>query len=96
MPSGVRDSVTYDPIVISLVGGGPMATRTLARGDCANGLNLPPDLHYQVVPDSSVLILETTYGVCVEGRTTDPPVPPPFIELQFTLQCDTTLPECGN
>lgn len=88
-------SVGYDPIIVSLIGGA-MPSVTLSRGECIDGINLPPDLHYQVVPDSSVPIIERMGGACVEGTTADPITPAPYIELQFTLRCDTELPACGN
>ena len=96
-PSSLSGSLRYDPIIISLIGGdGSMPSRTLSVGECIDGLNLRPDLSYQVVPDPSVPILERMGGRCVEGTTTDPLEPPPYINLDFTLRCDTELPECGN
>ena len=96
MPRPGSGSLSYDPIIVSLVGGGPMATSTIARGGCVDGLNLRPNLHYQVIPDPSTPLIETMGGPCIEGIADDPTVEPPFIELQFTLRCDTNLPECGN
>lgn len=96
-PASGSGSLRYDPIIISLIGGdGSMPSRTLSVGECIDGLNLPPDLSYQVAPDPSVPILERMGGRCVEGTTTDPLEPPPYINLDFTLRCDTELPECGN
>lgn len=95
MPSS-SGSVRYDPIIASLVGGTGMTSRTLSIGDCVDGISLRPDLHYQVVPDPSVILLERFGGSCVEGTMDNPITEPPFIELQFTLRCNTTLDECGN
>ncbi len=95
MPSS-SGSLRYDPIIASLVGGGPMASSTLALGECVDGLSLRPDLEYQVQPDPSVILLDRFGGSCVEGMADNPLTEPPFIELQFTLRCDTTLDECGN
>lgn len=89
-------TVSYDPIIVSVVGGGGMASRTLSRGDCVDGLNLRPDLHYQVVPDPSIPLLERMGGACVEGSTDTPLAEPPEIELVFSLRCDSTLDECMN
>lgn len=89
-------TVSYDPIIVSVVGGGAMAARTLSRGDCVDGLNLRPDLHYQVVPDPSIPLLERMGGACVAGSTNNPLTPAPEIQLVFSLGCDTTLDECGN
>lgn len=87
-------TVSYDPIIVSVIGGGGMASRTLSPGDCVDGLNLEPDLHYQVVPDPSNLILDRMGGSCVESSTDDPLTPAPEIDLIFSLRCDTTLDEC--
>jgi hypothetical protein len=95
MPSS-SSSLRYDPIIASLVGGTGMTSRTLSIGDCVDGISLRPDLHYQVVPDPSVILLDRFGGSCVEGRMDNPITEPPFIKLQFTLCCNTTLDECGN
>jgi hypothetical protein len=94
MPSS-SDSLRYNPIIASLVGGA-MPAVTLALGECVDGLSFRPDLEYQVQPDPSVILLDRLGGSCVEGRMDNPMTEPPFIELQFTLGCDTTLDECGN
>lgn len=86
----------YNPIVVRLVGGGPMAETTLSRGECADGFILQPDLQYQVVPDPSIPILDDFGESCEVGMMDDPTNNAPFIELKFTLTCDSNLPECGN
>jgi len=73
-----------------------MASATLALGECVDGLSLRPDFEYQLVPDPSVVLLDRLGGSCVEGRMDNPMTEPPFIELLFTLGCDTRLEECGN
>ena len=88
-------SVRYDPVVVSLVGGG-MASATLSPGGCIDGISLLPNLHYQVAPDPSVPIIDRMGGSCVEGMPTDPITEQPSIELRFSLRCDTELTECGN
>lgn len=89
-------SLRYNPIIVSLVGGSGMGSVTLSFGECLDGLNLLPDLLYQVVPATPPISPDPFGGSCIEGRTTDPITPPPFTELLFTLGCDTTLDECGN
>lgn len=84
-----------NPVVVSLVGGGPMASRTLSLGECADGFILEPDLAYDVQPATPVI--PGHEGNCVPGVVEGEPVTdPPFTQLLFTFACDTTLDECGN
>ena len=92
-------TVKYNPIIVSIINpatGDSVASRTLSRGECVESIILKPDVNYQVVPDPSNPIISTMGGNCVEGSTADPVTPAPYITLQFSLTCDTTLPECGN
>ena len=92
-------SVNYNPIIVSIINpatGEAVNSRILSRGDCVDGIILKPDLIYQVVPDPSNPIISTTGGNCIYGSTSDPATPAPYITLEFSLTCDTTLPECGN
>ena len=94
--TSVSTATLYDPIVVRLVGGGPMTETTLSRGECADGFILQPDLQYQVVPDPSNLILDDFGESCDAGMPYGIADNVPFIELKFTLTCDSNLPECGN
>lgn len=90
-------TVSYDRIVVSVVGGGPMASATLSRESrCVDGLNLPPDLHYKVEPDPTIPLLERMGGSCVSGESNNPLTAQPMIELAFTLGCNTTSDECTD
>jgi len=84
-----------NPVIVSLVGGGPMTTTTLSLGECADGFSLRPDLAYDVYPATPVIPRHE--GNCVPGDVEGEPVTdPPFTQLLFTFACDTNLPECGN
>ena len=84
-----------NPVVVSLVGGGPMAASTLSLGECVDGLSLKPDLAYDVQPLTPPIPVHE--GNCVPGDVEGEPVTdPPFTQLLFTFGCDTTLDECGN
>lgn len=83
-----------NPVIVSLVGGGPMAATTLSLGECVDGLSLRPDLAYDVQPAAPLLVRHE--GTCLEGMTDNPRTDPPFTQLLFTFACDTTLDECGN
>ncbi len=84
-----------NPVIVSLVGGGPMTATTLALGECRDGLNLRTDLAYDVQPATPVIPRHE--GNCIEGDVEGAPVTdPPFTQLLFTFGCDTTLDECGN
>jgi hypothetical protein len=84
-----------NPVVVSLVGGGPMATTTLSLGECADGFSLRPDLAYDVQPATPVIPRHE--GNCIEGDVAGAPVTdPPFTQLLFAFACDTRLDECGN
>lgn len=84
-----------NPVVVSLVGGGPMTATTLSMGECRDGLNLRPDLAYDVQPATPTLPMHE--GNCVPGDVEgDVVTDPPFTQLLFTFGCDTRLDECGN
>lgn len=84
------------PIIVSLVGGGPMTATTLSLGECRDGLNLKTDLAYDVQPAPSATVFPRQEGSCVEGMTDNPITDPPFTQLLFTFGCDTTSEECMN
>jgi len=84
-----------NPVIVSLVGGGPMTATTLSLGECRDGLSLTPDLAYDVQPATPVIPMHE--GNCIEGDVAGAPVTdPPFTQLLFTFGCDITLDECGN
>lgn len=84
-----------NPVIVSLVGGGPMAATTLSLGECADGLSLRPDLAYDVQPATP--LVEWHEGNCIEGDVEGEPITdPPFTQLLFTFGCDTRIDGCGE
>ncbi|GJM15045.1 MAG: hypothetical protein DHS20C13_03720 [Thermodesulfobacteriota bacterium] len=84
-----------NPVIVSLVGGGPMATSTLSLGECVDGFSIGTDVAFDVQPATPVI--PTHEGNCIEGDVAGAPVTaPPFTQLLLTFGCDTTLDECGN
>lgn len=84
-----------NPVVVSLVGGGPMTATTLSLGECRDGLNLRTDLAYDVQPATPSI--PTHEGNCIEGDVAGSPVTaPPFTQLLFTFGCDTRIDGCGE
>lgn len=84
-----------NPVIVSLIGGGPMATTTLSLGECVDGLSLGTDVAFDVQPSTPTI--PTHEGNCIEGDVAGAPVTaPPFTQLLLTFGCDTTSEECGN
>lgn len=84
-----------NPVIVSLVGGGPMATTTLSLGECADGFSIRTGVAFDVHPATPVIPAHE--GNCIEGDVAGAPVTePPFTQLLLTFGCNTTLDECVN
>lgn len=69
---------------------------SLEYRECIENLNLRPNLEYIVNPDSRIPLMPRETGTCCDSPAPGGSVltPHPFIDLEFTLTCDSVSDEC--